>query len=79
MHGWRLPTTDEVKLINELAQKDKVVDKQVLRNACYWTLDGTKAAFNNGNGAQEVNSTYVRCVHDLTLEEIKKIENQGFE
>lgn len=78
MHGWRLPTTDEVTLINQLASKDNVVDKQVLRNACYWTLDGTKAAFN-GNGAQEVNSTYVRCVHDLTLEEIKKIENQGFE
>lgn len=79
MHGWRLPTTDEVKQIYQLANQDKVVDKQVLRNACYWTLDGTKAAFNNGNGAQEVNSTYVRCVHDLTLEEIKKIENQGFE
>lgn len=79
MHGWRLPTTDEVKQIYQLASQDKVVDKQVLRNACYWTLDGTKAAFNNGNGAQEVNSTYVRCVHDLTLEEIKKIENQGFE
>lgn len=79
MHGWRLPTTDEVKLIYQLANQDKVVDKQVLRNACYWTLDGTKAAFNNGNGAQEVNSTYVRCVHDLALEEIKKIENQGFE
>ena len=78
MHGWRLPTTDEVKLIYQLANQDKVVDKQVLRNACYWTLDGTKAAFN-GNGAQEVNSTYVRCVHDLTLEEIKKIENQGIE
>lgn len=79
MHGWRLPTTDEVKQIYQLANQDKVVDKQVLRNACYWTLDGTKAAFNNGNGAQEVNSTYVRCVHVLTLEEIKKIENQGFE
>ena len=79
MHGWRLPTTAEVKQIYQLANQDKVVDKQVLRNACYWTLDGTKAAFNNGNGAQEVNSTYVRCVHDLTLEEIKKIENQGFE
>ena len=78
MHGWRLPTTDEVKLINQLASQDKVVDKQILSNACYWTLDGTKAAFN-GNGAQEVNSTYVRCVHDLTLEEIKKIESQGFE
>lgn len=74
MHGWRLPTTDEVKLINELAQKDKVVDKQILSNAYYWTLDGTKAAINDA-----VNSTYVRCVHDLTLEEIKKIENQGFE
>lgn len=78
MHGWRLPTTDEVTLIKQLASQDKVVDKQILSNAYYWTLDGTKAAFND-NGAQEVNCTYVRCVHDLTLEEIKKIENQGFE
>lgn len=73
MNGWRLPTTDEVKLINQLASQDKVVDRQILSNACYWTLDGKKAAFN---GAQEGNSTYVRCVHDLTLE---KIENQGIE
>lgn len=78
MHVWRLPTTDEVTLIKQLASQDKVVDKQILSNAYYWTLDGTKAAFND-NGAQEVNSTYVRCVHDLTLEEIKKIENQGSE
>jgi hypothetical protein len=76
MNGWRLPTTDEVKLINQLASQDKVVDSQVLSNACYWTLDGKKAAFN---GAQEGNSTHVRCVHDLTLEEIEKIENQGIE
>lgn len=76
MHGWRLPTTDEVKLINQLASQDKVVDRQILSNACYWTLDGKKAA---SNGAQEGNSTYVRCVHDLTLEEIEKIENQGIE
>lgn len=76
MNGWRLPTTDEVKLINQLASQDKVVDSQVLSNACYWTQDGKKAAFN---GAQEGNSTYVRCVHDLTLEEIEKIENQGIE
>ena len=76
MNGWRLPTTDEVKLINQLASQNKVVDSQILSNACYWTLDGKKAAFN---GAQEGNSTYVRCVHDLTLEEIEKIENQGIE
>lgn len=76
MNGWRLPTTDEVKLINQLASQDKVVDRLILSNACYWTLDGKKAVFN---GAQEGNSTYVRCVHDLTLEEIEKIENQGIE
>lgn len=76
MNGWRLPTTDEIKLINQLANQNKVVDSQILSNACYWTLDGKKAAFN---GAQEGNSTYVRCVHDLTLEEIEKIENQGIE
>lgn len=76
MNGWRLPTTDEVKLINQLANQNKAVDSQILSNACYWTLDGKKTAFN---GAQEENSTYVRCVHDLTLEEIEKIENQGIE
>ena len=76
MNGWRLPTTDEVKLINQLANQNKAVDSQILSNACYWTLDGKKVAFN---GAQEGNSTYVRCVHDLTLEEIEKIENQGIE
>ena len=76
MNGWRLPTTDEVKLINQLANQNKVVDSQILSNARYWTLDGKKTAFN---GAQEGNSTYVRCVHDLTLEEIEKIENQGIE
>lgn len=74
MHGWRLPTTDEVTLINQLANNNNVVDSQILSNAYYWTLDGTKAAFNGAG-----NSTYVRCVHDLTLEEIEKIENQGFE
>lgn len=73
MHGWRLPTTDEVTLINQLANNNNVVDSQILSNAYYWTLDGTKAAFNGAG-----NSTYVRCVHDLTLEEIEKIENQGF-
>lgn len=74
MHGWRLPTTDEVTLINQLANNNNVVDSQILSNAYYWTQDGTKAAFNGAG-----NSTYVRCVHDLTLEEIEKIENQGFE
>lgn len=74
MHGWRLPTTDEVTLINQLANNNNVVDSQILSNAYYWTLNGTKAAFNGAG-----NSTYVRCVHDLTLEEIEKIENQGFE
>ena len=63
MHGWRLPTADEVTLINQLANNNNVVDSQILSNAYYWTLDGTKAAFNGAG-----NSTYVRCVHDLTLE-----------
>lgn len=74
MHGWRLPTTDEVTLINQLANNNNVVDSQILSNAYYWTLDGTKAAFNGAG-----NSTYVRCVHDLTSKEIEKIEDQGIE
>lgn len=76
MTGWRLPTRDEINQIYQLAKQDKAIDSQVLKGENYWTLDGDKTTYNNNQPAK---GTYVRCVHDLTLEEIEKIENQGIE
>lgn len=73
LNGWRLPTREEVKRIYELAKDDKAVGKQVLKGAYYWTLDGNKSDYNN---YKQQDGTYVRCVHDLTLDEIEDIENQ---
>ena len=73
LNGWRLPTREEVKRIYELAKDDKAVGQQVLKGAYYWTLDGNKSDYNN---YKQQDGTYVRCVHDLTLDEIEDIENQ---
>ena len=73
LNGWRLPTREEVKRIYELAKDDKAVGQQVLKGENYWTLDGNKSDYNN---YKQQDGTYVRCVHDLTLDEIEDIENQ---
>ncbi len=73
LNGWRLPTREEVKRIYELATADKAVGQQVLKGAYYWTLDGNKSDYNN---YKQQDGTYVRCVHDLTQDEIEDIENQ---
>lgn len=73
LNGWRLPTREEVKRIYELATADKAMGKQVLKGAYYWTLDGNQSDYNTN---KQYDGTYVRCVHDLTLDEIEDIENQ---
>lgn len=62
-----------MKRIYELAKDDKAVGQQVLKGAYYWTLDGKQSDYNN---YKQQDGTYVRCVHDLTLDEIEDIENQ---
>lgn len=74
LNGWRLPTKEEINRIYELGKEDKAIGNQLLRGEYYWTLDGDKTE-KNGNNPQ--NGTYVRCVHDLTPEEIELIEKQG--
>ncbi len=73
LNAWRLPTREEVKRIYELATADKAMGKQVLKGAYYWTLDGNQSDYNTN---KQYDGTYVRCVHDLTLDEIEDIENQ---
>lgn len=74
LKGWRLPTKEEINRIYKLGNEDKAIGKQLLRGEYYWTLDGDKSE-RNGNNTQS--DTYVRCVHDLTPEEIVLIEKQG--
>lgn len=76
LSGWRLPTKEEVKKIISLQSYDKVIPKELLLGESYWTFDGGKSAEQSNTNFK---GTYVRCVHDLTPDEIEKIEDQGIE
>lgn len=76
LSGWRLPTKEEVKKIISLQSYDKVIPKELLLGEFYWTFDGEKSDDQSNTSFK---GTYVRCVHDLTPDEIEKIEDQGIE
>lgn len=76
LSGWRLPTKEEVKKIISLQSYDKVIPKELLLGESYWTFDGKKSDDQSNTSFK---GTYVRCVHDLTPDEIEKIEDQGIE
>lgn len=76
LSGWRLPTKEEVNKIISLQSYDKVIPKELLLGESYWTFDGEKSDDQSNTSFK---GTYVRCVHDLTPDEIEKIEDQGIE
>lgn len=78
MNSWRLPTQDEVKVILGLQKIDEAKNAfgKVMTGECYWTLDGNTSGYNND---KKQDGKFVRCVRDLTLDEIEKIENQDIE
>ena len=76
LSGWRLPTKEEVKKIISLQSYDKVIPKELLLGESYWTFDGEKSDDQSNTSFK---GTYVRCVHDLTPDEIEKIEDQGID
>lgn len=71
--GWRLPTAAEIGVITKYQYDSKQnVMSEVLRGRQYWALDGSKVTANkNGSG-----SGYVRCVRDLSPDEVKELENK---
>lgn len=71
MNGWRLPTQDEVKVILGLQKIDEAKNAfgKVMTGECYWTLDGNTSGYNND---KKQDGKFVRCVRDLTLDEIEK-------
>ena len=74
--GWRLPTEAEINAIikyqTEGAASYSVTMVRVLAGRYYWALNGqTPTAYASGN-----NGTFVRCVRDLTLEEVEQLNNR---
>jgi hypothetical protein len=46
----------------------------VLGGQYYWSLDGTSAYVSTGSNGTATNA-YVRCVRDLTLDEVNSLNN----
>lgn len=71
---WRLPTASEIGVITKYQYNNKqdVIDV-VLAGGSYWALNGKEVKTNNGNSS----TGYVRCVRDLSLEEVKALENKN--
>lgn len=72
--NWRLPTASEIGVITKYQYNNKqdVIDV-VLAGGSYWALNGKEVKTNNGNSS----TGYVRCVRDLSLEEVKALENKN--
>ena len=70
---WRLPTASEIGVITKYQydKKQNVIDV-VLAGGSYWALNGKEVKTNNGNSY----TGYVRCVRDLSPEEVKELENK---
>ena len=76
LSGWRLPTKEEVKKIISLQSGNNAIPDDLLQGESYWTFDGDKSEEQSNANYK---GAYVRCVHDLTQDEIEKIEDQGIE
>lgn len=73
--GWRLPTKQEVEVIIDYqngVNTNNVTMVPVLTGSYYWSLDGTSAYVSTGTNGS-ANNAYVRCVRDLTLEEVNAL------
>ena len=71
---WRLPTAAEIGVICKYQNNQtQNVMSQVLRAHSYWALDGSEVTANENNS----DTGYVRCVRDLSPEEVKELENKN--
>ena len=71
--GWRLPTEEEISIIIKYQTDSTSPIDKVLAGAAYRTMNKTAKA----TGIANANSgNFVRCVRDLTPEEVQKLENQ---
>lgn len=72
--NWRLPTASEIGVItNYQYNKNQNVIDVVLAGGSYWALNGKQVEAN----PNDTYTGYVRCVRDLSLEEVKALENKN--
>lgn len=72
---WRLPTPSEVKVICKYQNnKNQNVMSEVLKRQYYWTRNGKKTL---ANSQDELSQGFIRCVRDLSPDEVKKLENKN--
>ena len=73
--GWRLPTKQEIEVIigyQDGTYTSGITMVKVLGGSYYWALDGTSANVPSGSDGSATNA-YVRCVRDLTVDEINQL------
>lgn len=71
--NWRLPTASEIGVItNYQYNKNQNVIDVVLAGGSYWALNGNQVEANKNNDERG----FVRCVRDLSPEEVKELENK---
>lgn len=71
---WRLPTAAEIGVICKYQNNEtQNVMSQVLRAKSYWALDGNQVIANEN----DTDTGYVRCVRDLSPDEVKELENKN--
>lgn len=72
---WRLPTPSEVKVICKYQNnKNQNVMSEVLKRQYYWTRNGQKTLANSQDRSSQ---GFIRCVRDLSPEEVKELENKN--
>lgn len=71
--NWRLPTAKEIGVICKYQDKNgQDVISEVLARGYYWALNGEQIRANKN----DKKSGYVRCVRDLSVEEVEELENE---
>lgn len=71
--NWRLPTASEIGVITnyQYDTNQNVIDV-VLAGRSYWALNGNQVEANK----KDDETGYVRCVRDLSPDEVKELENK---
>lgn len=72
-NNWRLPTAREIGVLTKYQNKNgQDVISEVMDGQYYWALNGEKVkAKDKGNAGN-----FVRCVRDLSVEEVEELENE---
>lgn len=72
---WRLPTPSEVKVICKYQNdKNQNVMSEVLKRKYYWTRNGQTTIANSKDRSSQ---GFIRCVRDLSPDEVKELENKN--